>query len=98
MEFKKFCEKDGIGHEISPPYTPQHNGTAERKNKTILNMVRCMLKSKGLPSFLWGEAMSIATYILNRSPTKGLKGITSEEAWFEVKQFVIHLNVFGFVL
>ena len=53
-EFKEFYESEGLIHEVTPLYTPQHNGTAERRNITLLNMVRCMLKSKNLPSFLWG--------------------------------------------
>jgi len=62
---------------------------------TLLNMVRCMLKSKNLPKFLWGEAVITTTYILNRSPTKMLKNITAEEAWTGVKPSVEHLRVFG---
>ncbi|PNX94022.1 equilibrative nucleoside transporter 3-like protein [Trifolium pratense] len=80
-EFAKFCDSEGIVHDIVPPYIPQQNGTAERKNRIIMNMVRCMLKGKHLPKELWGEAISTATYTLNRCPTKRLKGITPEECW-----------------
>jgi len=59
--FQNFCEAKGIVHEITPPYTLQHNGTVERKNKTIMNMVRSMLKSNKVPNYLWGEASSTAT-------------------------------------
>lgn len=79
-EFKKFCEMDGIVHEVTPPYTPQHNGTVERRNMTILNMIRSMLKGKNLPKFLWGEAAATAAYILNRCPSKRLNCLTPEEA------------------
>ncbi|WVY91580.1 hypothetical protein V8G54_037094 [Vigna mungo] len=65
-EFNSYCEKEGIKHEVTPPYTPQHNRAAERKNKTILNM---------------GEVVLTTTYILNLSPTKRLDVITPEEAW-----------------
>ena len=51
-EFAEFCEKKGITHEVTPPYTPQHNGVSERKNRTLLNMVRSMLNSKKLPKYL----------------------------------------------
>jgi len=44
VEFERFCDIEGIVHETTPPYTPEHNGTTERKNMTLLNMVRCMLK------------------------------------------------------
>ncbi|XP_014497667.1 uncharacterized protein LOC106759161 [Vigna radiata var. radiata] len=96
-EFQTYCEKEGIIHELTPPYTPEHNGTTERKNRTIMNMVRCMLKSKELPKFLWGEAVLAATYILNRTPTKRLKDITPKEAWSKIKPNVEHLRVFGSV-
>lgn len=71
-QFQSFCDKEGIIHEITPPYTPQHNGTVERRNRTIMNMVRCMLKCKKLPKSLWGEAVLTAVHILKRSPTKRL--------------------------
>ncbi|XP_058758225.1 uncharacterized protein LOC131631445 [Vicia villosa] len=45
-DFEILCEKEGIVHEVVPPYTPQHNGIAERKKRTIMNMVRSMLKDK----------------------------------------------------
>ncbi|XP_050896654.1 uncharacterized protein LOC127103437 [Lathyrus oleraceus] len=55
--FEAFCAEHGVGHEIITPYTPHHNGIAERRNKTILDMVRCMLKQKNFPKSLWGEAV-----------------------------------------
>ena len=58
-------------------------------------MVRCMLKGKHLPKELWGEAVSTATYTLNRCPTKRLKGITPEECWSGHKPNVNHMRVFG---
>ncbi|MCI53990.1 copia-type polyprotein, partial [Trifolium medium] len=64
-EFDTLCEKEGIVHEVVPPYTPQQNGTAERKNRTIMKMVRSILNGKYLPKELWGEPVATATYILN---------------------------------
>jgi transposase InsO family protein len=48
MEFKNsqiegFLEEEGIKHEFYSPYTPQQNGVVERKNRTLLDMVRTML-------------------------------------------------------
>ena len=47
-EFKEFCEAKGIEHEVIAPYTPQHNGLAKRRNRTLLDMARCMLKGEKL--------------------------------------------------
>ncbi|GAU22960.1 hypothetical protein TSUD_247040 [Trifolium subterraneum] len=93
--FSEYCEAEGIMHEVIPPYTPQQNGSAERRNRTIMNMVRCMIKGKHLPKELWGEVVSTACYVLNRCPTKRLNGVTPEECWSGNKPNVSHLKVFG---
>lgn len=80
QDFEMLCEQEGIVHEVTPPYTPQQNGTAERLNRSILNITRNMLKCYEVPKKLWGEAVATTTYLLNRSPSKKLDGITPEEA------------------
>src|ERR1044072_6729952 len=94
-EMEDFWKIHGIIHEITAPYTPQHNGMAERRNGTILNMVRSMLKEKHLDKRLWGEAVETATYILNRSPTKHLVNTVHEEVWSGRKPSVSHMRRFG---
>ncbi|MCI29596.1 hypothetical protein A2U01_0050805, partial [Trifolium medium] len=78
-DFENYCKEQGIIHEITAPYTPQHNGLAERRNKSILNMARSMVKQKQLPKRFWAEAVSIAVYLLNGCPTKRLKDKVPEE-------------------
>ncbi|WJX34774.1 hypothetical protein P8452_22851 [Trifolium repens] len=95
LEFAKFCEDEGIVHEVTAPYTPQHNGVAERKNRSIMNMARSMLKGKNMPHKFWGEATSTAVHIINRSPTKKLKNKTPYEAWTGLKPSVSHFRIFG---
>ena len=58
-------------------------------------MARCLLKSKGVPGELWGEAVATAVYLLNRAPTRSLKGRTPYEAWYDRKPKVHHLRTFG---
>jgi len=94
-EFVKFCSKQGFVHEITTPYTPQHNGLVGRRNKSIVNMMRSMLREKNLPHKFWGEAEITATYVLNKCPTKRLESKVPEEVWAEVKPFVKHFKVFG---
>jgi hypothetical protein len=69
----------------------------ERRNQTIVGMARSMLKAKGVPATFWGEAVSTAVFILNRSPTKSLKGMTPFEAWHGRKPDVSFLRTFGCV-
>jgi hypothetical protein len=53
---------------------------SERKNRTIMNMVRCLLAGRNVPKTFWPEAVKWATYVLNRSPTLSVKDVTPEEA------------------
>ena len=68
--FSDFCAQYGIVHQTTAPYTPQQNGVAERKNRTLKEMINSMLNSSGLPHNLWGEALLTANFILNRIPFK----------------------------
>ena len=47
--FLKFCSKHGIKRQFSAQYSPQQNEVVERRNRTVMNMVRSMLKDKNLP-------------------------------------------------
>ncbi|RDY07688.1 hypothetical protein CR513_08170, partial [Mucuna pruriens] len=94
-DFHSYCDKEGIIHEVTASYTPQHIGKAERRNRTLMNMARCMLKGKNMPKQLWGEAVSITAYILNRSPTKSLHDGTLDEVWSGRNPTASHLRVFG---
>ncbi|GKD67970.1 retrotransposon protein, putative, ty1-copia subclass, partial [Tanacetum coccineum] len=57
-------------HELTPPYTPQHNRVSERRNRTLLDMVRSMMNLITLPLSFWDYALESATRILNMVPTK----------------------------
>jgi transposase InsO family protein len=47
--FDEFCAEHGIIHERTPPYSPESNGIAERKNHTLTDLVTAMLDTLGLP-------------------------------------------------
>ena len=62
------------------PGSPDQNGVAERRNRTLVDMVRSMLRTSNLPQFLWTEALKTVVYILNRVPTKAVPK-TPIEIW-----------------
>jgi transposase InsO family protein len=94
-EFNVFCKANGISRQLTVAYTPQQNGVAERKNRTIMNMVRSMLSEKQIPKNFWPEAVNWIAHVLNRSPTLVVKDMTPEEAWSGVKPNVDYFRVFG---
>jgi transposase InsO family protein len=96
-EFKQFCDETGIVHYTTAPYSPQQNGVVERRNQTVVEMARCLLKSMKVPPEFWGEAVRTAVYLLNRAPTRSLNGVTPYELWHGWKPNVQHLRVFGCV-
>ena len=81
----------------SLPQPIRHNktGVAERKNRTIMNMVRCMLSTRSVPKTFWPEAVNWAVYLLNRCPTHAVKNVTPQEAWSGIKPCIKHLRVWG---
>jgi transposase InsO family protein len=95
--FNSFCEEHGIRRHLTVPCSPQQNGVAERKNQTILDMVRSVLKSKNMPKEFWAEVVDCVVYLLNRCKTSSLENITPQEAWSGFKPSVSHLKVFGSV-
>ncbi|KAJ0809226.1 putative RNA-directed DNA polymerase [Helianthus annuus] len=94
-EFKRFCMDHGIKRQLTTSFTPQQNGVAERKNRTVMNMVVTLLAAKNMPKCFWAEAVVWSYYILNRCPTKALKDITPQEAWNGEKPNVEDLRVWG---
>jgi len=96
-EFLFFCKDHGIHKLFTTRYTPQRNGVVGRKNRTIMEMARCMLKEKHLSNEYWVEVVACSTYIMNRCPTKSVINMILEEAWSGIKHNVAHMRVFGCV-
>nr|GEW62581.1 hypothetical protein [Tanacetum cinerariifolium] len=69
-EFFYRLKDHGIIAHRTPPYTPQHNGVSERRNRTLLDMVRSMMSQTTLPQSFWDYALETAARILNMVPTK----------------------------
>jgi len=75
-ELLQYCKYYGVRRQLTAAYTPQQNGVVEHKKRTLANMIRSMLKTKGLSNNDWFEAIRTTIYILNRCPTYILDGIT----------------------
>ncbi|GBN82131.1 Retrovirus-related Pol polyprotein from transposon TNT 1-94 [Araneus ventricosus] len=71
--YDHYLVKNGIKRERTCAYTPQINGIAERENRTLVSMARCLLIQSELPMKFWAEAINCAVYIRNRCPTRGLQ-------------------------
>ena len=95
--FVNFCRKNGIKKELIANYISQQNGVVERKNRTIVEMARSMMKEKGLPIEYWGEVVVIILYLINRFPIKLVHDKIHLEAWSRNIWIVKHLRVFGCV-
>ena len=76
------------------PGSPDQNGVAERRNRTLIDMVCSMLSSSKLPKSLWIEALKMTAYILKRVSTKVVLNTPFElfKGW---KQSLHHIHVWG---
>ncbi|GJY44823.1 ribonuclease H-like domain-containing protein [Tanacetum coccineum] len=64
-EMNQFCERKCIKREFSVARTPQQNGVAERKNRTLIEAARTMLADSKLPTTFWAEVVNTACYVQN---------------------------------
>ncbi|GJV91209.1 retrovirus-related pol polyprotein from transposon TNT 1-94 [Tanacetum coccineum] len=94
QEFKDYLKACGIVQQLTPPYTPQHNGVSERRNRTLLDMVRSMMNLTTLPLSFWDYALESAARILNMVPTKKVDK-TPYELWFGKVPNLSYLKVWG---
>ena len=64
-EFRDYLSEQGITSQLSAPGVPQHNGVVERRNMTLMDMVRSMMSYLDLPNSFWGYALETPAYIIN---------------------------------
>jgi transposase InsO family protein len=92
--FARFLQETGIVAQYSMPGEPRQNGVAERRNRTLMDMVRSMMSYSTLPLGLWIEAFKTAIHILNRVPSKSVPK-TPYELWTGRVPSLNHLKVWG---
>jgi transposase InsO family protein len=93
-DLKGFCASQGIKLETSAPHTPQHNGVAERMNRTLKERTRTLLAEAGASPTLWKEALSTAVLMYKTSPVTG-RPLTPTEMFSGVKPNVSGYKVWG---
>ncbi|GJS04091.1 putative RNA-directed DNA polymerase [Tanacetum coccineum] len=86
--------KDGKRYYLTPPRTPQLNGVAKRRNRTLLDMVRSMMCRATLPISFWGYTLETTTHILNLVPTKKVSN-TPFETWKGKRTSLGHIKIWG---
>ena len=93
-EFGEHLKSRGIVSQLTPPGTPQRNGVSERRNRTLLDMVRSMMSLTELPLSFWGYALETAAFTLNRAPSKSVE-TTPYEIWNGKKPKLSFLKIWG---
>ncbi|GJS16916.1 retrotransposon protein, putative, ty1-copia subclass [Tanacetum coccineum] len=94
QEFLDHLKDHGIIAHRTPPYTPKHNGVLERRNKTLLDMVRSMMSQTTLPNSFWDYAFETAAPILNMVPTKKVEK-TPYKVWHGQALKLSYLKIWG---
>jgi transposase InsO family protein len=69
--FHEYFAELGVRRDLTASYTPQQNGVVDRRNQTVVRTARTLLNAKNLPGIFWGEVVTVALYMMNRTTTKG---------------------------
>ena len=93
-DFKDYLTQNGIISQLTALGTPQQNGVAKRRNRTLLDMVRSMMSYSTLPISFWGYTLNTTMYLLNLVPLKFVPK-TPVELWNGRKSSMRHLHILG---
>jgi transposase InsO family protein len=94
-EFITYLKMHGIQRQFTCKYTPQQNGVAKRKNRHIVEVAHALMADKSMPHHYWAEVVATTVYIMNRTPTATVHGMTPEEKYSGRKANLSHLKMFG---
>ncbi|GJU10635.1 retrovirus-related pol polyprotein from transposon TNT 1-94 [Tanacetum coccineum] len=94
-ELESFGNERGISQNLSFPYTPEQNGVAKRKNRTLIEAARTMLNGSVLSKHFWTDAVKIAYYTQNRSILVKRHDKTFNEIFRERIPDISYFHVFG---
>ena len=91
-DFKDYLTQNRIASQLITLGTPQQNSVAERRNKTLLEMVRSMMSYSTLPISFWGYTLNTAIHLLNLVPSKFVPK-TPMELWSGHKPSMKYLHI-----
>ena len=99
-EVRNFFNSKGVEQIEIPPYSPQSNGVAERKNQSLCTMARCLIKEANLDSttakLIWSLVVKQANFILNRVPSSATNQIPLHVFYGKKKRvYLKHVKRFG---
>ncbi|KAK8556182.1 hypothetical protein V6N12_002595 [Hibiscus sabdariffa] len=94
QDFDELLKECGIVSQLTPPGTPQWNGVSERRNRTLLDMVRSMMSHTDLPTSFWGYALETTAFTLNRVPSKSVQK-TPHEMWTGKRANMSFMKIWG---
>ena len=83
QSLNKYMKYHGIHHRVSCPYTPEQNGTSERKHRHIFETSLALHKQASLPTTFCDEAITTASFFINRMPTPLLANQSPYEMLFK---------------
>jgi hypothetical protein len=93
-DLKEYLKKEGITHQFMESYTPQQNGVAERKNRSLIEMAKCMLQDADLHNRFWGKAVCTAAYLQHRLPSRSITK-TPYQHCYGSKPDISRIRIFG---
>ncbi|KAL4308598.1 hypothetical protein GQ457_01G024230 [Hibiscus cannabinus] len=94
QDFDELLKECGTVSQLTPPSTPQWNGVFERRNRTLLDMLRSMMSHTDLPTSFWGYALETTTFTLNRVPSKSVQK-APHEMWTGKRPDMSFMKVWG---
>ncbi|MBW0539903.1 hypothetical protein O181_079618 [Austropuccinia psidii MF-1] len=95
QKFENLSNRCGFVHILSPPETPEHNGYAERANRTVMEKARCLMNHSNLPNQYWAEAVNTAVFLSNLSPTPSRENKSPHYLWTNTSAKLTKIRTFG---
>ncbi|MBW0500289.1 hypothetical protein O181_040004 [Austropuccinia psidii MF-1] len=95
QRFKELSSKKGFQHNVAPPYTPEHNGIAEKANRMILDKERYLFLGSKIPHQYWAKAINTAACLSNIVSTPSRNNLSPHYMWTKKSPKIQSIRMFG---